>query len=736
MSLIAEIATIDPAAAEIERLVQLRHTDPHSILGAHLGPTGVTVRALQPGATAVAVVADGDAPRSMHMCHPAGLFEVTFSERHRVFLYQLAATYPDGTVVTFRDPYSFLPTIGDLDQYLWNEGRHERIHEKLGAHLRQIGDVNGVGFAVWAPNAVGVSVVGDFNGWDGRFHMMRLLGSSGVWELFVPDVTPGVRYKFEIRTADGGFEVKADPFATATELPPASASIVYTSDYQFNDAQWIEHRHGRDPMRAPTSIYEMHLGSWRKVPEEGNRPLTYRELAPAIADHVNYLGFTHVELLPVMEHPFTGSWGYQVTGFYAPTARYGSPDDFRFMVDYLHQRGIGVLLDWVPAHFPNDTFALGRFDGTALFEHLDPRRGRHPEWNTYIFNYGRNEVRNFLVANALAWLNDFHVDGLRVDAVASMLYLDYARRAGEWEPNRFGGNENLEAVDFIKQLNEVVHRDNPGILMIAEESTSWGGVSRPTYLGGLGFDFKWDMGWMHDTLHYFARDSVHRRYHHRGITFGFLYAWSENFVLPLSHDEVVYGKRAMLSKMPGDHWQKFANLRALYGYMWARPGKKMIFMGSEFGQWNEWNHDHSLDWHLLQYENHRKLQTFVRELNTLYRAEPALWAGDTDPAGFHFIDADNADENVIAFMRSVPGGGARQIICVCNFSPVVRERYRIGVPLAGLYHEILNSDSEIFGGSNVGNAGAVAAAPIPWHGFGYSIEVRLPPLGVLWFAAP
>jgi 1,4-alpha-glucan branching enzyme len=732
----ASPARIDTNAAEIARLLELRHTDPHAILGVHPSPAGVAIRAFRPGARAMAVITGDLVAHPMRRIDPAGFFEALFPDRHHFFAYRLEASYPNGVIARFDDPYRFWPTVGELDQHLWNEGRHERAHDRLGAHVRQIDNVVGVAFAVWAPNARGVSVVGDFNNWDGRLHMMRALGSSGIWELFVPDVAPGARYKFEIRTPDGGLELKADPFAALAELPPASASLVYQAAYHFNDDDWMEARRRREQVRAPMAIYELHLGSWRRVPERGDGPLTYRELAVALGDYVADMGFTHVELLPVMEHPFTGSWGYQVTGFFAPTARYGSPDDFRFLVDHLHQRGIGVLLDWVPAHFPTDSFALGRFDGTALFEHLDPRRGRHPDWDTFIFNYGRNEVRNFLVASALAWLADFHADGLRVDAVASMLYLDYARQAGQWEPNRYGGHENLEAIDFVRYLNEVIHRHCPGVAMIAEESTSWGGVSRPTYLGGLGFDFKWDMGWMHDTLTYFTRDPVHRRYHHRDITFGFLYAWSENFILPLSHDEVVHGKGAMLAKMPGDDWQKFANLRALYAYMWARPGKKMLFMGSEFGQWREWDHDHSLDWHLLEYNRHRELQTFVRELNRLYRAEPALWEGDADPAGFHFVDADNADDNVIAFLRSPPSGAARRIICVCNFSPVVRNGYRLGVPSPGLYQELLNSDSTFFGGSNLGNDGAVAADAIPSHGFGYSLVLRLPPLAALWLAVP
>jgi 1,4-alpha-glucan branching enzyme len=725
---------IDLLETEIERVLSLRHPDPHAVLGIHPSRDGVVIRAYLPGARAVAVIANG-APTPMKPWAP-GLFQAIYSDHQKAFDYALRATWPDGSSSTFDDPYRFLPTLGETDLHLWNEGRHERIHEKLGAHLHQAGEVAGVAFAVWAPNAEGVSVVGDFNAWDGRTHMMRSLGSSGIWELFVPGLAAGVRYKFEIRTAGGGLVLKTDPFAAATEAPPPTASIVYQSSYEFADADWMTARRERDIVRSPMAIYELQLGSWRRVPEEDYRPLTYREIAPRLAAYIEDLGFTHVELMPVMEHPFSGSWGYQVTGYFAPTARYGTPDDFRFLVDYLHQRGIGVILDWVPAHFPTDDFALGRFDGTALYEHLDPRQGFHPEWDTYIFNYGRNEVRNFLIASALAWTRDFHADGLRVDAVASMLYLDYARREGEWRPNQFGGRENLEAAAFIKELNETVYREAPGVVMIAEESTAWAAVSRPTYTGGLGFGLKWDMGWMHDTLEYFARDPIHRRYHQRDVTFGFLYAWSENFVLPLSHDEVVHGKSSMLSKMPGDRWQKFANLRALYGYMWARPGKKMIFMGSELGQWDEWHHDHSLPWHLLEYDEHRKLQALIRELNRLYRAAPALWEADAEPAGFHFIDADNADDNVIAFMRIAPHSHARRVICVGNFSPVVREGYRVGAPVAGYYKELLNTDSELFGGSNVGNSGGVEAQAIPWHGLAHSLVLRLPPLAVLWLEVP
>jgi 1,4-alpha-glucan branching enzyme len=723
------------AVAEVERLIALRHPDPHSILGAHPSPAGITIRAFRPGAKHVSVIAGESHPWRMALVDPRGLFEVLIKDRNEVFAYQLRVHYSDTDIVTIRDPYAFLPTLGSLDLHLWNEGRHERIYEKLGAHAIEIDDAAGFAFAVWAPNARGISVVGDFNDWDGRIHMMRSLGPSGIWELFIPGIEVGAHYKFEIRTWNGDLLLKADPFATATETPPASASMTYQSDFVFDDDEWMKSRGQRELVRSPISIYEVHLGSWRRVPEEDNRPLTYRELAPMLADYVTDMGFTHIQMMPVMEHPFAGSWGYQVTGYFAPTARYGSPDDFRFLIDYLHRRGLGVILDWVPAHFPTDAFALGRFDGTALYEHLDARKGYHPEWDTYIFNYGRDEVRNFLVASALWWLGEYHADGLRVDAVASMLYLDYARHEGAWIPNRYGGRENVEAVDFIKALNTAAYARNPGITMIAEESTAWPAVSRPIYLGGLGFGFKWDMGWMHDTLAYFSRDPIYRRYHQRDVTFGFLYAWTESFILPLSHDEVVHGKRSLLSKMPGDRWRQFANLRALYGYMWARPGKKLIFMGCEFGQWREWNHDESLDWNLLEFEDHRGLQALMRDLNRIYRDEPALWEADGEPNGFRFIDADNADDNVIAFMRIAPQRG-RRIICVCNFSPVVRNRYRVGVPVAGLYREILNTDSGSYGGGNIGNAGAVMAEPAAHHGFDFSLSLTLPPLGVIWLEVP
>ncbi len=724
----------DIGLSEIDRILALEHPDPHAFLGAHRMDSGTVVRAYRPNADAISVVLDDGTRVPMTRCHEAGIFEASI-DRPDMFSYRLEIQYPEGHGYTILDPYSYLPTLGDLDLHLWAESKHERVYDKLGAHLREMRGAGGVSFAVWAPNALGVSVIGDFNGWDGRLHMMRTLGSSGVWEIFVPEVGEGTKYKFEIRTRDGDLLLKSDPFATLMEVPPATASVVCQPRYEFRDREYMEARANRDILKTPVSIYEVHLGSWRRRPDENYRSLNYRELASELGDYVADMGFTHIELMPVMEHPFGGSWGYQVSGYFAPTARYGTPDDFRYFVDEMHQRGIGVILDWVPAHFPTDEFSLGRFDGTALFEHLDPRKGYHPEWNTYIFNYGRSEVRSFLIASALYWLGECHVDGLRVDAVASMIYLDYARREGEWVPNQYGGKENIEAIDFIRMLNEQAYGQNPGAVMVAEESTAWPAVSRPTFVGGLGFGLKWDMGWMHDTLEYFTLDPVHRKYHHRDLTFGMLYAWSENFVLPISHDEVVHGKRALLSKMPGDRWQQFANLRSLYGYMWARCGKKLIFMGSEFGQWREWNHDESLDWHLAQYDEHRGLQRLVRDLNRLYRSEPALYEADVEPSGFRWIAPDNADDNVIIFMRTAPSSG-RTVICACNFSPVPRTAYRIGVPRAGYYREILNTDSEYYGGSNLGNGGGINTQPIEWFGFPQSISATLPPLAVVWFEAP
>jgi 1,4-alpha-glucan branching enzyme len=726
-------------AHEIERLVALSHHDPHAVLGAHPAPEGTVVRAFRPDAERVAVLLDGTAPRDappiripMARRHEEGVFEALIEGAREVPPYRLEIALRSGETLVAHDPYSFLPALGELDLHLFAEGRHERLWEKLGARAIELRGVPGTAFAVWAPNARGVSVVGDWNRWDGRIHPMRSLGASGIWELFVPGVGPGARYKFEVRPKGGGPPLlKADPCARAAEVPPATASIVERREHRFRDEAWLVRRARGDLLRRPLSIYEVHLASWRRVPEEGNRPLRYREIAPLLSEYAADMGFTHVEFMPVMEHPFGPSWGYQVTSYFAPTARLGTPDDLRFLIDALHEKGIGVILDWVPAHFPKDAWALGRFDGTALYEHLDPREGEHPDWGTFVFNFGRNEVRNFLLASALYWLEEFHADGLRVDAVASMLYRDYSRRAGEWIPNRFGGRENLEAIQFLKELNEAAHRLHPGVLMIAEESTAWPGVSRPTWLGGLGFGYKWNMGWMHDTLRYFSKDPIHRRYHHGDLTFGLLYAWSENFILPLSHDEVVHGKRSLINKMPGDRWQKFANMRALFAHMWAHPGKKLLMMGGEIGQWAEWNHERSLDWHLLAEADHRGLSALVRDLNRAYRAEPALWEADYEPQGFQWIDCSDADANVISFARAAPSSG-RRLVCVGNFSPVVRRGYRVGLPLAGGWREVINTDALVYGGSNVGNMGRIEAEARPWHGQPCSAALTLPPLGVLW----
>jgi 1,4-alpha-glucan branching enzyme len=628
-------------------------------------------------------------------------------------------------------PNQFSPTLGELDLHLFGEGKHERIFEKLGAHLITHEGQQGVAFAVWAPNAKTVSVVGNFNEWNGAKHKMRLLGGSGVWELFVPGLAAGELYKYEIKSGRRKF-LKADPYALMMQVPPETSSITFKSSYKFRDRVWMTRRQKRRAWREPLSIYEVHFGSWRRIPAEDNRPLTYREMAPLLADYAVENGFTHVEFLPLKEHPYGPSWGYQVSAYYAASSRYGTPDDLRFLIDHLHQRGVGVIMDWVPAHFPKDAFALARFDGTALYEHLDPKRGEHPDWGTYIFNYGRNEVRNFLIANALFWLREFHLDGLRVDAVASMLYLDYSRKEGEWAPNEFGGRDNLEAIAFIKELNEATHRECPGTLMIAEESTAWPAVSHPVYAGGLGFDFKWNMGWMHDTLKYFQTDPLFRGGNHNALTFGLLYAWSENFILPFSHDEVVHLKGSLLNKMPGDEWQKFANLRALYAYMWAHPGKKLLFMGGEFGQWREWNETESLDWHLLESPVHKGVQLLIQDLNQLYKKHGGLWEADSDASGFQWIEADNAAENVVAFRRISPSAG-KEIICISNFSPVVREGHRLGLPRAGTYKQLLNTDHENYCGGGFGIVKSIKAEKVPAHGLEYSAVVTLPPLATMWF---
>ncbi|MGH2916695.1 MAG: 1,4-alpha-glucan branching protein GlgB [Solirubrobacteraceae bacterium] len=723
------------ARDELDALARREHPQPHAVLGAHPVPGGVTVRALRPGALEVsAAVNGGGDPVALREVHPAGIFEGELAGAQLPLRYTLHVRYPDGAELTIEDPYSFQPTFGELDLHLIGEGRHEQLYERLGAHVREIGSdppVTGTAFAVWAPAARSVSVVGDFNLWDGRVHPMRSMGSSGIWELFLPGVGDGAHYKYEILTEAGELLGKADPYAQATERPPKTASVISTPGHEWRDAALLARRRQGAPHREPVSIYEVHLGSWRRNTIEGNRSLSYRELAVELTEYVTELGFTHVELLPVMAHPFSGSWGYQVTGYYAPTPQLGSPDDLRELIDTLHDAGIGVILDWVPAHFPRDEWALARYDGTALYEHADPRRGAHPDWGTLEFNFGRWEVRNFLIANALFWLRSYHVDGIRVDAVASMLYLDYSRRAGEWVPNRFGGREDLEAVSFLTELNEAVHAAEPGMISAAEESTAWPGVSRPTYLGGLGFGFKWNMGWMHDTLGYFRHDPVHRRHHHHELTFSMMYAFSENYVLPLSHDEVVHGKGSLYSKMPGDRWRKLANLRSLYAYMWAHPGKKLLFMGSELAQEAEWSHERSLDWHLLDDPSNAGVQTLVRDLNRIYRDEPALYELDSEPAGFIWLEPNDADRNVIAFARRSEGD-RRWLVCVANLSPVPRTGYRVGLPRRGRWREAMNTDSAFYGGSGMGNLGALDAEPVHWHEQPFSALVTLPPLGVVW----
>ncbi|MBI4386108.1 MAG: 1,4-alpha-glucan branching protein GlgB [Elusimicrobia bacterium] len=623
--------------------------------------------------------------------------------------------------------------LTEEDLYLFNEGTHSRLYEKLGAHPARSGGEVGVHFALWAPDAARVSVIGDFNHWDHSRHPLRPRDRSGIWEGFIPAVLPGAKYKYHLESKVGGHTVdKADPFAFHAETAPRTASIVWDIGYVWGDDSWMARRGPKNGLGAPISIYEVHLGSWRRVPEEGNRSLTYREIAPLLADYAAEMGYTHVELLPVMEHPFYGSWGYQTTGYFAPTSRYGTPQDFMCLVDRLHRRGIGVILDWVPSHFPTDSHGLSFFDGTHLFEHQDPREGFHPDWSSSIFNYGRHEVRSFLTSNALFWLDRYHADGLRVDAVASMLYRDYSREEGKWIPNIYGGRENLEAVRFLRRLNEEVYRVHPDTQTIAEESTAWSMVSRPSYLGGLGFGFKWDMGWMHDTLEYLRKDPVHRKYHLDRLSFRMIYAYHENFILPLSHDEVTHAKGSLLHQMPGDDWQKFANLRLLYGYMFGQPGKKLLFMGADLGQRGEWNHESSVEWHLLQYEPHSGLRRWVQDLNRLYGREPALHELDAEPGGFEWIDCSDTDNSVLSFLRK--GGAARdRILVACNFTPVPRIGYRIGVPREGRWAEVLNSDAQMYGGGGHGNLGAAHAEPIPWHGRSFSVKVTLPPLAVVFF---
>ncbi len=736
-------------------LVHGYHENPFEVLGPHeieqRGERALAVRAYLPEAQRAWVVdaAQGDS-RPMRRIHPAGLYEAIVEERglkngellhyrdpNSSILtappYQLRVTYKSGETLTMHDPYAFPPMLTHYDLHLLGEGTHWRSYERLGSHLRTIDGVQGVNFAVWAPNAESVAVVGSFNYWDGRGHAMRKIVPSGIWELFIPGVQAGALYKFAVKHRGGHVVEKCDPYGFAAEVPPRTANIVVElGDYQWNDAEWIDKRPQHNALDAPIAIYELHLGSWRRDPGNPGRWLSYREIAHQLVEYCQKLGFTHVQLLPVSEHPFTGSWGYQTTGYYAVTSRYGTPQDFMYFVDVCHQGGIGVIIDWVPAHFPKDDHGLRRFDGTALYEHEDPRKGEHPDWGTMIFNYSRTEVRNFLLSNALFWLDKYHVDGLRVDAVASMLYLDYSRNEGEWVPNCFGGRENLEAIDFFKKFNEESHLQYPGVLTIAEESTAWTGVSRPTYLGGLGFSLKWNMGWMNDTRRYMHEDPIHRKFHHDELTFSLIYAFTENFCLPLSHDEVVHGKGSLLDQMPGDLWQKFANLRLMYGYMWTHPGKKLLFMGGEFGQWNEWNCNESLQWHLLEWQSHQGVQRYLADMNALYRREPSLHEVDFEWTGFEWIDCHNWQDSVLSFLRKAKDPQDYLLVC-CNFTPVPRMNYKIGVPEACWFEEMSNSDSTFYGGSDLGNGGGVQALPEETWGRPGSLTLTLPPLSVSVF---
>jgi 1,4-alpha-glucan branching enzyme len=721
-------------------LVEGRHENPFELLGPHEVRTdqgrALAVRAYLPGAPQAWVVDPGRAAqRPMRRIHPAGLYEALcpFDEVPPSGRYQLRYADERGRLTTMHDPYSFQPLLTDYDLYLLGEGRHWHAYERLGAHLRTIDGVAGVNFAVWAPNAQGVAIVGDFNQWDGRRHPMRKHIPSGIWELFVPGLAAGEKYKFRVHSKFGETFDKSDPFGFAAELPPRTASIVADlHGYGWNDSAWMERRRRANPLERPMCVYEVHLGSWRKSGPQPTDYLSYRDAAHQLVDYCREMGYTHIQLLPVSEHPFAGSWGYQTVGYYAVTSRYGSPRDFMYFVDHFHQNDIGVILDWVPAHFPRDGHGLRRFDGTALFEHEDPRQGEHPDWGTLIFNYGRSEVKNFLLANALFWLEKYHIDGLRVDAVASMLYLDYSRKEGEWIPNRYGGRENIEAIEFVKEFNEQAHLQHPGVLTIAEESTAWGGVSRPTHSGGLGFSLKWNMGWMNDTLRYMRHDPIHRQYHHDELTFSLIYAFTENFCLPLSHDEVVHGKGSLLGQMTGDLWQKFANLRLLLSYMWTHPGKKLLFMGGDFGQWNEWNHDQSLQWDLLQWDSHSGVKRMVADLNALVRREPSLHELDFDYHGFEWIDCHSRHDSVLAWMRKAKDPRKR-VLVVCNFTPVVRSKHRVGVPTGGWWREIFNSDSQYYGGGNVGNFPGVMAQTPGHHMRPYALEITMPPLATVVF---
>jgi 1,4-alpha-glucan branching enzyme len=717
-------APIPVDRAVIDAIVDGHHHDPHSVLGPHPHGDACTIRVIRPFALSVVIVtADGRTPaRHEHR----GVWTAVLPGS-AVPDYRLEVRY-SGDPIPADDPYRFLPTLGELDLHLLHAGQHQDMFNVLGAHEKSypspMGDVHGTAFAVWAPNAQGVQVVGNFNHWDGSAHPMRSLGISGVWELFIPYVGAGEVYKFRITGSDGVMRDKADPMAQHTEVPPATASIVHTSGYAWNDETWIEQRSQVDPRNAPMSVYEVHLGSWR-------RGLSYRELAEQLTDYVLDQGFTHVEFLPVAQHPYEPSWGYQVTGYFAPNSRFGNPDDLRHLIDTLHRAGIGVIVDWVPAHFPKDEWALARFDGTALYEHADPRLGEHMDWGTYIFDFGRSEVRNFLVANAVYWVEQFHVDALRVDAVASMLYRDYSRDSGQWVPNQYGGRENLEAVDFLREMTSVISTRNPGVMTIAEESTSWPGVTNDVQWGGLGFDLKWNMGWMHDTLEYMKLDPVYKQYHHNQMTFSLVYAWSEKFILPLSHDEVVHGKGSLIDRMPGDRWQKLASLRAYYGFMWAHPGKQLLFMGSEFAQSAEWNSGNSLDWWLLQFDEHKGIAACVRDLNAAYKTQPALWQRDNEPAGFEWLDSDDAEHNTFAWLRR--GHGDEVLVSVTNFSPVPLLEHVVAFPHAGTWTEALNTDDSRYGGSGLTNGGSIVATDNPHFGRPASAQILVPPMATVWF---
>ncbi len=719
---------------EINEIINAKTSDPFSLLGIHqLDEKRVVVRTFYPGLKEVYVKSDQlKADIRLEKIHEDGLFEKAIDKKE-IFDYKFEYEDYDGNKWEVDDPYSFLPVTSEYDIHLFNEGNHHHIYEKMGAHLIEHEGVEGVSFAVWAPNAKRVSVIGDFNSWDGRVYPMRILGSSGIWEIFIPGLVEGEKYKFEILTKDDDLLLKSDPYAFYSEKRPATASVIYDLDdkYEWNDEEWLNKRSETNWHEEPMSIYEVSLTSWSRVPEEGDRFLTYREFADELVGYLKENNYTHVELMPVSEYPLDESWGYQVTGYFSATSRFGKPEDLMYLIDKFHQNDIGVILDWVPGHFPKDSHGLGKFDGSALYEHLDPRKGEHKEWGTYIFNYGRNEVKNFLISNAIFWLNKFHIDGLRVDAVASMLYLDYGKEDGEWVTNKYGGRENLEAIEFLKYFNSVTHEYFPGILTIAEESTSWEGVSKPTYLGGLGFSMKWNMGWMNDTLDYIKNDPIHRKYHHGELTFSLIYAFHENFILVLSHDEVVHGKKSMLDKMPGDFWQKFANLRLYYAYMYAHPGKNLLFMGGEFGQWKEWSATKSLDWHLLDYGPHKKLLDFNRELNGLYQQENAFWEIDFDSEGFEWIDCNDAENSTLSFVRK----GKREddiIVCLFNFTPVPRENYRVGLPEAGKYEEIFNTDQKKYYGSGFASNGVLESEEKEWQGRDNSVEVSIPPLGGIY----